>query len=108
MAEGWDGVVEEGDGAVLVGVGEFRGEEVHQSRTDAVGIVLFGLREELLVICDKVEQLVFLDGAAKRAAKLLLMEGAEASTVGKAGSEPGPLFILVQRAVNMVSARFLD
>src|SRR5262249_17991613 len=47
LAQRGDAVVETRNRAVLIGVVEFRGEKIYQGRVDAVGIVLFGLREEL-------------------------------------------------------------
>ena len=83
-------------------------KKVHQHRVHAVGIVLLGLREELLVEGGEVKQLVFADSAAEGAAELLLGEAAEAGAVGEAGGQAGPLLVFVQGAVQAVGAGLGD
>src|SRR5207244_12753804 len=75
VAQRRDGVVLAGDRTILVGVAEFRGEEVDQPRVDPVGIVLLRLRKVLLIVGGEIKQLILADGTPDRAAELLLREG---------------------------------
>ena len=88
------------DGAILVRIGELRGEKVHQRRIDAVRIVLLGLREELLIERAEVEELVLADRAADGAAELLLFEIADAGSVGKLGRQAAPLLVFESRRLH--------
>src|SRR5258708_40336680 len=89
LPERRDRIVVARDGPVLIRVAELRREEVHQCWTDAVRIVLLGLREELLGVSAEIEDLIFLNGAADGAAELLLVESARAGAVGQAGRGTG-------------------
>ena len=64
------------NGTVLARVAQFRREKIHQTGVDPVRIILFRLREKLLVVAHEIEELVFVNRAAHRAAELLLRKTA--------------------------------